>query len=284
VATRRSSAPPTPCRAAFFATLGIPLVAGRDFEERESWQKDSPPVAIISEKLARALWPSGGGGVGSRVVLEYPKGKVVEVVGIVGDVRGRPLTDEPEPYFYRPADQPWGRVHVRSSLPAAQSAAAIRDVARELNASLPPYDLEPFSATIDRVLAEQRVLARLSGVFALLATMLAGMGLYAMMAGAVTERMREFGIRLALGARPRGLLRLVMRSALVVTAVGLVAGVVAALGASRFVASRLYGVTSSDPFTIAGACALLVALAMLATAIPALRATRADPVRSLRVD
>lgn len=268
----------------YFDTLGIPLLAGRDFRDDEVWREDGPAVGIVSERLARALWPAGNGGVGSRVVLEYPKGKVLQIVGIVGDVRGRPLTDEPEPYFYTPADQPWGRVHVRSSLPLAQTMASIRDVARDLNAALPPYELEPFSATIDRVLAEQRVLARLSGLFALLATVLAGMGLYAMMAGAVTERMREFGIRLALGARAGGLLHLVMRSALFVTIVGLAAGLVAALLASRFVASRLYGVAPHDPITLAAASALLIALALVATAIPAMRATRADPVRSLRTE
>ena len=269
----------------FFATLGIPLVAGRDFTDLEAMMGgQEADVAIVSQRLAREVWPKGNA-VGSRIVLDYPKGKVLEIVGVVGDVRGRPVTDEPEPWIYRPAGKPaWGIVHVRSDLPLAETAGVIRGVARGLDPNLPPYDLEPLAATVDRVLAEQRLLARLSAVFAAVAALLAAIGIYGMMACAVGERMREFGIRLALGARAPALLRLVLRSALTVTAAGLAAGVGAALLASRVLASRLYGVSGHDPAALAGACGLLVMLSVLASTLPALRATRADPVRSLRVD
>ena len=269
----------------FFATLGIPLLAGRDFSELEGMMGgQDADVAIVSQGLAREAWPKGNA-VGSRIVLDYPKGKVLEVVGVAGDVRGRPVTDEPEPWIYRPAGKPsWGVVHVRSDLPLAQTASVIRGVARGLDPNLPPYDLEPLSASVERVLAEQRLLARLSTVFAAVAALLAAVGIYGMMACAVGERMREFGIRLALGARAPTLLRLVLRSTFTVTAAGLIAGIGAALLAARVLESRLYGVSGHDPVTVGAACAILLALALLASVVPAWRATRADPVASLRVE
>jgi putative ABC transport system permease protein len=210
---------------------------------------------------------------------------VLEIVGVVGDLRGRPITDEPESWIYRPAAKPsWGIVHVRSGLPLAETATVIRGVARGIDANLPPYDLEPLGASVERVLAEQRLLARLSTVFAAVAALLAAIGIYGMMACAVGERMREFGIRMALGARAATLLRLVLRSALTVTAAGLAAGIGAALLASRVLESRLYGVSGQDPMTVGAACGILLTLSILASALPALRATRADPVASLRVE
>ena len=269
----------------FFATLGVPLIAGRDFTEREGMMSGGDAaVAIVSQRLAREVWPKGDA-VGSRIVLDRPKGRTLEVVGVVGDVRGRPITDEPESWLYLPSDAPaWGVVHVRSDLPLAETATLIRGVARGLDPNLPPYDLEPLSASVDRVLAEQRLLARLSTVFAAVAALLAAIGIYGMMACAVGERLREFGIRLALGARAATLLTLVLRSALIVTLTGLAGGVGAALLAARVLESRLYGVSGHDPMTLGAACALLTVLAVLASALPALRATRADPVASLRVD
>jgi ABC-type antimicrobial peptide transport system permease subunit len=205
------------------------------------------------------------------------------VVGVVGDVRGRPISDDPEPWIYTPANSVGsGRVFVRTAMDQAAAAESVRDVVRAVNPLMPPYDLEPFRASIDRMLTEQRVLARLSALLATVAALLAAIGIYAMMAGAVGERMREFGIRLALGARAGSVVRLVLRHALVVVALGLAAGLGAAALTTEALASRLFGVTPLDPWTIGGACLVLAALALAATLLPALRATRADPVRALR--
>jgi predicted permease len=268
----------------YFETMGIPIAQGRDFSETESAGGTESSVAIVSRSLARIISPDGHA-IGTKLVLDYPKGRQVEVVGIAGDVRGGRLTEDPEPYLYLPATDPvWGVVHVRTSAGLAETVAAIRRVAREIDPAVTPYDIEPLTASVDRLLAEQRLLARLSVVLALVAAILAGVGIYGMMACAVGERMREFGIRLALGARAGRLLALVMRSALVVTAIGMAAGVAGAMAATRVLESRLYGVTRYDPLTVAGACVALMSVALGASAVPAFRAARVDPVKSLRVD
>lgn len=272
----------------FFSTVGIPLIAGRAFTPTEAEDATTPAtaagVAIVSERLAREVFPDGTA-LGGRLVMAYPKGQVREIVGIVGDVRGRPITNDPEPWIYLPADDVgWGRVFVRTPMDEAMAAEAVRDVVRGVNPLMPPYDLEPFSASLDRVLAEQRVLARLSTLLAAVAALLAAIGIYAMMAGAVGERMREFGIRLALGARAGSVVRLILRHALVVIALGLMAGLAVAALTTQTLASRLFGVTPLDPWTLGGACIALSALALAATLLPAFRATRADPVSALRTD
>jgi len=173
---------------------------------------------------------------------------------------------------------------VRSSLPASEAASTIRAATRAIDPALPPYDLEPYGAAIDRALSEQRLFARLTGVFAAIAALLAAVGIYGMMAGAVSERRREFGIRLALGAHGGRVLALVVRSALAMTMCGLAAGLTTAALAKQAIASRLYGVTTFDPATLAAATALLVVLTLAASLVPAIRAARVDPVSSLRSD
>lgn len=268
----------------YFRALGVPLLAGRDFTDADLRKEtDVIGVVIVSQKLAREVFPAGDA-VGSRLVLKDPKGKVVQIVGVVGDVRQRPVTNEPEPYMYRPGQSVWGSIVVRSSRPFAETASAIRAMARELDPSLPPYDLEPMAAGLDRVIAEQRLMARLSGVFAVTAALLAAIGVYGMMAGAVAERRREFGIRLALGAPPLVVLNAVLGSAVRTGAVGLAVGLLTAALVTRVLESRLYIVGKYDPLTLSAACGGLLAIVIAASLLPARRAMRVDPVRSLRVD
>jgi predicted permease len=269
----------------YFEALGVPLVAGRDFSDADYRDTDdgTGDVAIVSERLAKELFPEGGA-VGSRLVLSYPKGKLVEIIGVAGNVRRRPVTKEPEPFIYMPGISVWGSVAVRSSLPFAQTGAAIRAVARDLEPALPPYDLEPMAAGLDRVISEQRLLARFSGIFASVAALLAAVGIYGMMAGAVAERRREFGIRLALGARARSVLTLVLRGALPIVLAGVAAGLAGSFALGKVIASRLYGVHPSDPLTLAVVTSSLAFLALAASFVPALKASRVDPVQSLRVE
>jgi ABC-type antimicrobial peptide transport system permease subunit len=186
--------------------------------------------------------------------------------------------------MYRPGQSVWGSVAVRSTRPFADTAAAVRAVARQIDPSLPPYDLEPMAAGLDRVIAEQRLMARLSAVFAITAALLAAIGIYGMMAGVVAERRREFGIRLALGAPPLAVLNAVLASAVRIGFAGVVIGLAIAALATRAVESRLYSVGRFDPLTLSVACAGLLALVIAASLLPARRAMRVDPMRSLRVD
>jgi predicted permease len=269
----------------FFDTMRIPVIVGRDFTDAEVREaNDAASAIVVSRRLAAALVPDGEA-LGAQVPVAYPKGKVVRIVGIAGDVRGRTMTAEPPLFAYLPEPRPsWGTIQVRSPLPAAAAIAAVRDVARAIDPLVLPADLERFDASIDRALAEQRLFARLSSLFAAIAAVLAGIGIYAMMAGAVSERRREFGIRVALGAPARAVLALVLRHALVLAGIGALLGIGGAIALRRILETRLYGVPASDPFTIAVAVTALIAVALAAGLVPGLRATRVDPVRSLRVD
>ena len=173
---------------------------------------------------------------------------------------------------------------VRSTLPTSRVASIAQEVSRAVDPAFTPPLVESFATMIDRVLAEQRLFARLSGVFAAVAALLAGIGIYAMMAGSVAERRKEFGIRLALGASGIAVQRLVLRTAIVLgvfgTAIGLAAGTVL----KRAIESRLFGVTALDPIVLASASAGIVALCIAASLLPAMRAARVDPVRSLRAE
>jgi predicted lysophospholipase L1 biosynthesis ABC-type transport system permease subunit len=230
------------------------------------------------------LFPSGGG-VGATVALAYPKGKRARIVGIAGDVRGRRMTIAPDPYAYFPDPAPnWGTVQVRSQMPAPATIAAIRDVARAVDPVVLPGDLERFDAAIDRALAEQRLFARLSALFAVIAAVLAGIGIYGMMSGAVAERRREFGIRLALGASARSVMSLVLRHALLLAGIGMIVGIAGAAALRQLIEARLYGVRPLEPAIVVLAVGALLIVSLLACLVPGLRATRVDPVRSLRVD
>ena len=272
----------------FFAVMGIPIVAGRDFTEAEFGRLNTTSgVVIVSEGLAARIFPRGGA-LGSRLRLNYPEKMEVEVVGIVGDVRGRPVTDDPEPFAYEPGGQrwpmTWGSVVARSSLPASQMGSTARDVMRSVDARFTPPAVEPFAALFEQSLAEQRLFTRVSVVFGAVAAVLAGIGIYAMMAGAVAERRREFGIRLALGATAARLQRQVLRGATLLGFIGIVAGLGASVAARRVLESRLFGVTPLDPLTLAVTAVSILLLCGIASLVPALKAGRVDPVRSLRVE
>lgn len=272
----------------YFSTMKIPIVAGRDFTDAEVGRlNDKSGVIILSESFAKALFPEGNA-VGSRLLVNYPEKMEVDVIGVVGNVRGRPITADPEPYAYEPSGQrwptTWGNIVVRSSLGAPETAGTIRDVVRSLDSTISPPLVESFGTIIDRVLSEQRLFARLGGLFAALSAVLAGIGIYGMMAGAVTERRKEFGIRLALGARATSVLALVVRKGVVLAAVGLLGGLAIAASVRKLIEARLYGVSAIDPLTIGAACAGIIVLSVVASIIPALRAAHVDPVRSLRVE
>ena len=284
VGDRHLSARESAVSPGYFATMKIPLIAGRDFRESDAGVPESAPTpVIISRRLAQAAFPNGGA-VGAQLPLMYPKGGSALVVGITNDVRGRAVTHDPEPWVYTPARPLAGTILVRSSLPEDQVIATVKQIARSIDPIVAPNDIEPFNAAVDRAIAEERLFARLAGAFALVAVGLALTGIHAVMAGAVAERRKEFGIRLALGASGAAVVSLVFGSVLRLAAMGVTLGILGAYAVRRTIESRLYGVTAMDPATVTVTMLTIVTLCILASLLPAAWAARVDPVRSLRVE
>jgi ABC-type antimicrobial peptide transport system permease subunit len=175
-------------------------------------------------------------------------------------------------------------VYVRTALSPSQMFTAIRGAIRDLDSTLPVYDLRTMDEQIDRSLVTERMIAMLSAVFGLIATILAAVGLYGVMAYSVSRKTREIGIRMALGAFGGTVVWMVMREVLVLIGGGVVAGVAAAIVLTRYVEAQLYGLTPNDPGTLTAAVALLIGVAALAGYVPALRASRVDPIRALRYE
>jgi putative ABC transport system permease protein len=271
----------------FFDALGIPVLAGRDFTPHELFRSDQGGggVVILNAALARALF-GGTAAVGQRVLMSYPEGRVREVVGVVGDTRTRTLGGPPALTYYEPFGQSylmgWGTVHVRVTQPASAVVPTIRAIVHSLDPMLPAYDIETLTDSLGRYLAEDAMLMRVTVAFALVALVLAAVGLYGVLARQIEERRQEFGVRLALGARPRAVGRLVTAEAARALAVGTALGLVASAWLVRLIASRLFGVTKADPVALLGAVGLVMTVTFVAALPVARRASRLDPADVLR--
>jgi predicted permease len=259
----------------YFQTLGTPLVRGREFTAQDT--ADAPRVFIVNEAAARRYWP-GQEAVGQR--LNYG-----EVIGVVRDTKERGLAADPRPTIYKPLLQnyfPELTLHVRTATPSQTLLAAVRREAQALDPTLPVYNLQTLAQQKDGSLYTERLAAALLTLFGLLALGLAAVGIYGVLSYAVTERTRELGIRLALGARPRDLLKLVVGQGLLLTLIGLVIGVGAAFALTRLIEKLLFGVSATDPLTFVLISLLLTGVALVACWIPARRATRVNPLVALR--
>jgi putative ABC transport system permease protein len=267
----------------FFETLGTRLVAGRDFDARDT--ANSAPVAIISESMARRYWPGVTNPVGRRIMNLGPPGVGGEIIGVVRDVRFRSLRRTPDPTVYVPLSQ-FYTPRMTILLDAATDAAALRKPLAEavgaLDAELPLFHVRTLEDKLGLSLGQGRLLAWLVAAFALLALLLAATGLYGVVSYATQARTREFGIRLALGAQPGSVRRLVLSRGARFALVGLAAGLAAAGATSRLAAPLLYGVSPLDPISYVLAAAILGAAVLAASAVPAERAARVDPMTALR--
>jgi hypothetical protein len=270
----------------YFATLGIPFVEGRNFPP-DITEKD-PLVFIVNESLARQLWP-GQSALGHRIRSD-DSGWITtgEVIGVVRDVDTAATFSEPTTrlQIYKPmAHEPWAWVNivVRGPAPAGLVGSLRRAVA-EVD---PDLAVEAI-ATVPQFIEEQHrnllLVGRLLGGFALLGLVLASVGLYSVISHTVTQRVGEFGIRLALGARPGQVLGLVLRHGLRLATLGLVLGLLGAFGLGRFLTAAMPRLAGADPVTLAGVSLLLLAVALLACWLPARRAAKADPIQALRAD
>jgi putative ABC transport system permease protein len=267
--------------AGYFATLGIPLRSGRIFGEA-----DQAPVAVISALTAERLWP-GRDPVGRRFRIGDPESPLVLVTGVVGDVHGVSLARRPNLTVYRPY---WQRSRANAALvvrtrmsPEAVSASLAPAIHR-IDRELPVPAVRTMDDILSSSVAPERFQALLVLLFGLTAALLAGLGVYGVVAYSVAQRTSELGVRMALGAQPAGIRLLVLRQALLPVAIGLIAGAAAAATAGRVLSSLLFEVPSIDPLALGGATAFLGAAAAVAGYLPARRATRVDPVTALRTE
>ena len=268
----------------YFHVMRIPLLRGRFFSEQDS--PSNPNVAIISETLAQRYFPDQDP-IGKRMRFGFPPNSNVvrEVVGVVGDVRNVALSRKPGPIMYVPFAQAplyGGEVVVRSSLSASSVAAAIRQAVHSIDKALPVTDVESFPDMLGASVAQERFRTLLLSSFSGIALILAAVGIFGVISYSASQRTHEIGIRMALGAQQRSVLRLILGQGAKLALLGLGAGTVAALLLTRLMASMLYGVSATDPLTIGAVAIVLLGVAVTACYIPARRAMRVDPMVALR--
>jgi putative ABC transport system permease protein len=263
----------------YFRTMEIPLKSGRYFDDRE--RPGSAPVVIVSEAIERRFFP-GESAVGKHV--RTGGNTTAEIVGVVGDIRRAALTDEPRADMYFPFDRQPGNtitVFTKTSGDPGPALAAYREALRKIEPNLIVQNTVTLSETAAQSIGATRLTLWLLGVFAAIALVLAGVGIYGVLSHAVRQRTREIGTRLALGARPVDILWLVMRWGAALAIAGVALGGLAGLAATRSLQSLLYGVTTSDPAAMAFAAGVLLLTALGASFVPARRAARTDPARTL---
>jgi predicted permease len=269
----------------YFTVMQIPLVAGRPFNDQDL--RSSPRVAIVDEHTARTLWPDGA--VGKRFrgggIAAGPKEDWITIVGVVGTIKQDALDAESRLSVYYPQPQltPRGIVAVlRASGDATALAPAVRREVHEMNGNIPVYNLKTMEQRLNESLARRRFWMMLLAIFAAIAAALATIGIYGVIAFLVEQGAREVGIRMALGATPRHIALLVLRHGALLAAVGIAAGLTGAILVTRVMQALLFGVGSADAATYAAVVALVLATALAASYVPARRAARLDPVRTLR--
>ena len=272
----------------YFTTMRIPTIAGRTFTAAD--RADAPPVIVVNRKMAQQFWPEGGAGaaVGSRMKVSWTHPDAApEIVGVVGDVRTSALDADVHPMiYYVEAQEPTGSLTlvVRHGGDAGPLVAAVRGAVRDLDRNVPLSDVATMTTRLARSMSDRRYPMLLLSGFAVLAVILAAVGLYGLLSYIVSRRTREIGVRMALGADRRSVLGLVLRDGVRLTLIGAAVGAVASIGAARALGHLLFGVGPTDPVTYAAVGLLLVLVALLASYIPAARATRVDPVVALRTE
>jgi putative ABC transport system permease protein len=267
----------------YFAALGLPLRSGRTFTSRE--MLDSVPVTIISETMARRFWPQESA-IGKRIRFAGDTANPwLTIVGIAPDSKMGIDSPKQESRLYLPYPQaPWNPMSfvVRASGNPARLATPLRQAVWALDRDVPVFQVFTMDELRERSAWGQRLLGWVFGALAAIALVLAAVGVYGVIAHAVTQRTHEIGVRVALGAQPRDILRLVVGHGVVLAATGVALGLAGALAISRLLASLLYGVSTSDPVVFALVSVFLGSVALLASLIPARRAARVDPMVALR--
>ena len=290
VAPQRGQSPPTPriytnaVGPGHFETLRIALIAGRDFSHQD--RETAPPVAIVNESLARRFWPEQDA-VGKRLrpINGGPDTRAIEIVGVVRDSKYVTVGEEPRPFLFRPLAQEYTpRITLLVKAAGAPSSVlpTIRQEVGALDPGLAVFNMATLAEVTSVSLLPARVAGTLLAVLGFLALALAALGIYGVLSYLVRARTREIGIRVAIGAAPHMVVAMVVRQAMTWTIIGAVIGVTLALAVTRFVASFLYGISPTDPMTFGGVTLVLAAAASIAALVPAIRASRIDPLAALR--
>ncbi|MEW6206890.1 MAG: ABC transporter permease [Acidobacteriota bacterium] len=270
----------------YFATMGIPLVAGRDFLESDNAR--SPAVVIINETMAERLWPDQNP-IGKRLAVNQGRqfSPWIEVVGVARDSKHRSPFEERRLLAYFPLYQKYhaeASLHVRAGGKPESLLSAVRQEVQAMDKNLPLFRVQTLSEQLDNALTPQRMAAAVISSFGLLAFALAIVGLYGVMSYTVAQRTREIGIRMALGANRNDVIRLIVRHGMMMSGIGIIIGVVGALGLTRILGSLLFGVSATDAATFAGIALALAVISIAACYLPARRAARVDPQVALRYE
>jgi predicted permease len=270
----------------YFRTIGTPLIDGRDFNSGDT--NKAPQVILVNQSMAQRYWP-GEKAVGKRITFsDQPKEEDwMNIAGVVGDVKDYPNSVETVPAFYWPLSQQPLRtmfLAIRTDTDPLSLIDSVRGEVRALDKDLPVADVRALEIIAVAAVAGQRFALLLVGLFALTALMLAAIGIYGVMSYLVAQRTHEIGIRLALGAQARDVLKIVVRQGMSLAVIGAGLGLIAASALTRLMSSLLFGVKPTDPLTFIAISALLVAVALLACYLPARRATKVDPLVALRYE
>jgi len=268
--------------AEYFETAGMTILRGRSFTARDMDWESGQKAVIVSEAFAR-YYLGEADPIGQRFGFSAEKSGEFEIVGVVKDAKHGGPRGLTRGVLYSPTfGQNATTFQLRTVADPTRIIGAVRQAAREIDANLPLYNIKTLARQVDESLSQERLISALSGFFGLLSLSLAAIGLYGILAYAVSRRTREIGIRIALGAHPGTVLRMVLRQGLILTLLGVGFGLAASLGATRLIASQLFDVTPTDSVTFVAAPILLLTVALLAGLVPAMRATNVDPLIAIR--
>jgi putative ABC transport system permease protein len=261
----------------YFQTMGIPLLAGRDFTDAEA--RLGAPVVIVNRTMAHRFFGDASP-LGKHIEFVEVKRPPMEIVGVVADSKYNDLREKPQDFFYLPGVGK--QLEIRSDVPSQALAGELSDAVRSVRGDVTIAKIQTLRQQADETLHADFVVAGLCGVFSALALSLACVGLYGTLAFSVARRTSEIGVRMALGAAPQDIFRLIVGQGMRLTLVGLLVGACGAMATGTLVASLLFRVSAFDPFTLAGVCLIFLAAAIAACTIPARRAMRVDPMVALR--